>query len=81
MKRVLQDRPVGPARRAVLTKTRRVLRVWARRLIGERGATSLEYLLLLGAIVLPMVVVLQLGTQMLVEQFREVSVIVNLPLP
>ncbi|MEM1107509.1 MAG: hypothetical protein AAGH99_02350 [Planctomycetota bacterium] len=54
---------------------------WARRLSGERGATMLEWVLLLGVVALPSYFIILLGLETLVAHYRLVTTINGLPLP
>lgn len=60
---------------------------WARRLrdklppAAERGATTLEYVLLMAAIVLPGYFVIRLGLATLFAHYRMVTTMNGLPLP
>jgi len=63
---------------------RRVVRVRGRRLLrrlhrGQEGATSLEYLLLIGVIALPTVAVLIALLELLLTYFRMGATLVSLP--
>ncbi|MEM1445943.1 MAG: hypothetical protein AAGF84_07810 [Planctomycetota bacterium] len=51
------------------------------RMAGDRGATSLEFALLLAAIVLPSYVTIRLGLQLVAEHFRLIATLNALPLP
>ena len=48
---------------------------------GERGATSVEYVLLLITFVLPMMVVLKILLNMLIYSYRMVTYWITLPFP
>lgn len=48
---------------------------------GERGATMLEWVLLLAAIVLPSYVIIQLGLRLLFAHYQMVTTINGLPFP
>ncbi|MEM1097215.1 MAG: hypothetical protein AAGH92_00365 [Planctomycetota bacterium] len=52
-----------------------------RRLAGDRGATSLEFALLLAVIVLPSYVVIRLALELVAEHFRLIVTLNALPLP
>jgi Flp pilus assembly pilin Flp len=51
------------------------------RLRDDRGATSLEFALLLAVIVLPSYVVIRMGLQMVGEHFRLIVTLNALPMP
>jgi len=52
-----------------------------RHVAGERGATSVEYVLLLITFVLPMMVVLKILLNMLIYSYRMVTYWITLPFP
>ncbi len=52
-----------------------------RRLQGDRGATTLEFALLLAAVVLPSYVIIRMGLQMVAEHFRLIATLNALPMP
>ena len=52
-----------------------------RRLQDDRGATTLEFALLLAAVVLPSYVVIRMGLQMVAEHFRLIATLNALPMP
>ncbi|MEM7577557.1 MAG: hypothetical protein AAF328_08785 [Planctomycetota bacterium] len=54
--------------------------MWVR-LCGDRGATSLEFALLLAAVVLPAYVTIRLGLQLVAEHFRLIVTLNAMPLP
>lgn len=61
-----------------------VSRQWRRKLIrlaDDRGATTLEFVLLLAAVVLPSYVIIRMGLQMVAEHFRLIATLNALPMP
>lgn len=60
---------------------RRRLRKLRFRLLGDRGATTLEFALLLAAVVLPSYAIIRLGLQLVAEHFRLIATLNALPTP
>ncbi len=52
--------------------------LWGR---DQRGATGLEFALLLAAIVLPSYVIIQLGLELLAEHYRLIVTMNAMPMP
>ncbi|MEO1237492.1 MAG: hypothetical protein AAFX76_11955 [Planctomycetota bacterium] len=63
--------------------SKRYLRYWRRRWArdGQRGATMLETVLLLAAVVLPSYAIIQLGLRALFGHYQLVTTLNGLPLP
>jgi Flp pilus assembly pilin Flp len=69
------------ARRGVTAQYRLMRRRFARLLRDDRGTTSLEWALLLGAIALPSVYIFTMSLGVIVDYYRMMTQITSLPLP
>ena len=70
-----------PVRRRRAAQLRLLRRKFARLLRDDRGTTSLEWALLLGAIALPSVYIFTMSLGIIVDYYRMMTQITSLPLP
>lgn len=85
MEETLQVNKAALRKASVSRRPMAQLRLWrrqfARMLRDERGTTSLEWALLLGAIALPSVYIFTMSLGIIVDYYRMMTQITSLPLP